>query len=268
MKRCWLLLSFGFIAGCILTGNGTANPGAPASQLSNPRKGTAAMQQESQVPVYQCPRISREVRLTGKLDDPLWEKAPVARLTHALTGAEPRYHTEARLVCSDTTLYIGFHCEDEYVWSTRTERDSDIWKEECVEVFISPAGTLHQYYEINVSPKNVQFDACILNPRVAPGVWKPFRGLWEYTVEGLRTVVHVEGDLDAPGGAKFWNAEYAIPLDQLIGAPHTPPQPGDEWRLNMYRIDSPEPGKQEFYAWSSPGVLDFHTPLRFGTLRF
>jgi len=226
------------------------------------------MEQERGLPVYRCPRIGRELRLTGKLDDPLWEKAPVAKLMQARTGAEPRYRTEARLLCSDTTLYIGFHCTDEYAWGTLTERDSQIWTEECVEAFISPAGSLHQYYEINVSPKNVVFDACILNPRTVPGVRTPFVGLWEYEAKGLRTAVHVEGAVDTPGGAKYWNAQYAIPLDQLIGAPHTPPEPGDEWRMNLYRIDSPEPGRQEFYAWSSLDIIDFHTPVRFGILRF
>ena len=87
------------------------------------------MKQRGGLPVYHCPRIARELRLTGKLDDMVWENAPVARLTHAVTGGEPRYRTEARLLYSDTTLYIGFHCEDKYVWGTRTERDSDIWNE-------------------------------------------------------------------------------------------------------------------------------------------
>jgi len=231
-------------------------------------EGAPGMDEKPNLPTYRCPRIESEVRLTGKLDDPLWEKAPVAKLQQARVGGEPRYRTEARLLCSDTTLYIGFHCEDEYVWGTKTERDSDIWTEECVEAFICPAGTPHQYYEVNISPKNVVFDACILNPRTEPGVRKPFIGLWDYEVKGLKTAVHVEGEMDTPGSAKYWNAEYAIPLDQLIGAPHTPPEPGDEWRLNLYRIDSPERGKSEYYAWSPLELIDFHTPLRFGILRF
>ncbi len=149
-----------------------------------------------------------------------------------------------------------------------SEHDSDIYNEECVEVFISPAGTAHQYYEINVSPKNVVFDACILNSRLTPGSRTPFIGLPEYSPRGMRTVVHVEGKLDEPGKTKYWNVEYAIPLSQLFGAPHIPPRPGDEWRLNLYRIDYPKDGRQEFYAWNPTEIIDFHLPWRFGVLHF
>lgn len=263
-ETCGVVISL-LLSGCMIV----VGVPQPAPSLPRPpRKGRSIMEQEGNLPVYICRKAPRELRLTGKIDDLLWEKAQVVRLTQATTGEEPRYLTEARLLYSDTTLYIAFHCEDEYVWGTRTQHDADIWTEECVEVFISPAGTLHQYYEINVSPKNVTFDACILNPRLRAGIRAPFVGLWDYTVEGLKTVTHVEGTADTPSGAKYWNAEYAIPLDQLVGAPHMPPRPGDTWRINLYRIDSPKPGEQEFYAWSTLDIIDFHTPTRFGMLRF
>jgi hypothetical protein len=220
------------------------------------------------LPTYECAKIPREIELSGKADDPLWRKAPAVHLVRADTAEGPRFLTEARLLHSDTTLYVAFHCEDDYIWGTCSERDSAIYEEECVELFISPASTAHQYYEINVSPKNVVFDACILNGRGDSPKRSPFIGLPQYEPAGLQTRVHVEGVLDRPGAAKWWRAEYALPLDQLIGAPHTPPLAGDEWRMNLYRIDCPHGGAQEFYAWSPTGVIDFHLPSRFGTLRF
>ena len=220
------------------------------------------------LPIYRCPRIDRELAVTGKLDDPFWDRAPVVRLVEAASGAAPRQPTEVRILRGPARLYIGFRCADTHVWGTKTARDADIFNEECVEVFISPAGTAHQYYEINVSPKNVVFDACVLNRRIRPGMRAPYQGIPAFDVKGLETAIHIDGELDRPGGATAWSAEYAIPFDSIIGAPNVPPQAGYRWRLNLYRIDAPEGAKREFSAWSPTRVIDFHLPEAFGTLEF
>jgi len=220
------------------------------------------------LPVYLCPKVQKPIPLTGKLDDPQWAKAPVVTLVRSESGEPGRFRTEARLLYSDSLLYVGFHCEDDHAWGTRTARDSDIYSEECVEVFLDPAGIAYQYYEINVSPKNVVYDACILNPRTPEKPEAPLIVLSQYDVKGLVTAAYVEGVADPPGGARFWNVEYAIPFGQLVGAPHVPPQKGDEWRANLYRIDWPEGGIQEHYAWNPTGNARFHLPWKFGILRF
>ncbi len=220
------------------------------------------------LPEYVCHKVDREIALTGKLDDPLWQKAEVARMVQAFDGGKPDVQTEIRILYSDTTLYIGVHCVDDYAWGTFTERDSEVWTQECVEAFICPSGHGHQYYEINVSPKNCVFDACILNRYQSTTQPGAIKGLWGYTADGLKTMTYVEGEVDKVGGAKFWNAEFAIPLDQLVGAPNVPPKPGDKWRMNMFRIDSPKDGPAQYYSWSPVLVRSFHTPTRFGWLRF
>ncbi|NUO82060.1 carbohydrate-binding family 9-like protein [candidate division KSB1 bacterium] len=220
------------------------------------------------LPIYICKRIARPLILTGKVDDPLWQAAPLVNLHDALTGAPGRFATTVRALYDAEYLYVAFACEDDYVWGTITAHDGPIYEEECVEVFINPAHAAHQYYEINVSPRNVVFDACILNARTPAQPSGSFLGLQEWHAEGLRTAVHIEGELNRPGKAKGWSAEFAIPFRALIGAPHVPPKPGDEWRVNFYRIDTPLHAKSELYAWSATGLPTFHLPWRFGTLRF
>jgi len=220
------------------------------------------------LPVYTCFKIDREIVLDGRLTDVLWKKAPAATLVMADSGAPADVRTEVRLLYSATKLYIGFFCEDDYVWGTKTESDADIYNEECVEVFLNPASSPHQYYEINVSPRNVVFDACILNPRTPDVPSLKFIGLKDFHPAGLETRVSIAGELGKRGGATAWSAEYAIPLPALIGAPHTPPRPGDAWRMNLYRIDAPEPRRQKFYAWNPTEKIDFHRPWRFGVLKF
>ncbi|NIA31677.1 MAG: hypothetical protein GWP06_17430 [Actinobacteria bacterium] len=220
------------------------------------------------LPEVMCKKVSREPVLSGKMDDPLWQSAPAVKLNDAITGDPGRYDTKVRLLYDDKYLYVGFSCQDDYIWGTLTEREDPIWDEECVEVFLNPANSKHQYYEINVSPKNTMFDACIVNDRTPENSERQFKSLPEWNAKNLRTVTHIKGEVDIPGKGKSWTAEFAIPLEELYGAENTPPKSGDVWRVNFYRIDSPKKGKQEYYAWSKTEGPAFHLPWRFGYLKF
>jgi len=233
-------------AGCAATG-----PGAPGPAL----------------PVYACRRVDRDLVLSGKADDPLWQQAEAVALSEPVGGRPNRYRTSARLLYNGRFLYVAFDCEDEYVWGTHDRRDAPIYEQECVEAFLCPSEKTRQYYEINVSPRNAVFDAVILNGRSAPDGAGAFTGLSQYTCEGLVTQVHVRGGLGVKG-AGGWSAEFAIPFASIPGADDPVPKPGDAWRFNLYRIDSPEPPALEFYAWSPTGANDYHRPWRFGWLRF
>lgn len=233
--------------------------------VSNAALSPASNQEE--LPTYVCRKIDRDLEVTGRADDPLWGKAEVAELRDAVSGAPGRYRTEARLLYNERFLYIAFRCEDDYPWSTLTEHDDPIYEEECVEAFLCPSGKIRQYYEINVSPRGTVFDAFILNGRAVGGDRTHFRGLKEYTCEGLLVEVFIDGTLNQRG-ARGWSAEYAIPFTSLVGADEIVPRSGDVWRMNLFRIDAPEKDRPEYYSWSIPGVADFHLPWRFGTLRF
>ncbi len=235
--------------------------------ISRPCHGTEPEGARGSLPCYECRRVDRDLRLSGKVDDPLWQQAPPMRLADPIHGKPGRFRTTVRMLYGASCLYVAFQCEDDYVWGTFSETDTEIYTEECVEAFLCPSGKTRQYYEINVSPRNTVFDAFILNGRPLQGERTNFRGLKEYTCEGLLTKVHVEGALGTPG-AKGWSAEFAIPFTSLVGADRLVPRPGDEWRMNLFRIDSPRKDQMEFYSWSATGANDFHRPWCFGTLRF
>ncbi len=221
------------------------------------------------LPLVRCRRTTHPPALDGTLSDPVWDLAEPIVLGDALTGGRPPYCTEVRLLYDDRYLYVGFRCEDEHVWGTIKRRDGPIYDEECVEVFVNPANATHQYYEINLSPRNVVFDACIVNERTPQNPEGTFKSLKQWDVEGLRSATAVPGKLNAPGNAKEWTAELAIPITQLYGAPHCPIQRGDIWRANFYRIDTPEKGQApDLYAWSPTARRAFHLPWRFGYLQF
>lgn len=220
------------------------------------------------IPRYICKKISKSLNLTGKLDDPGWNKVESIFLVDAIHGGKGRFKTEVRVLYDDRFLYVGFRCEDDYIWGTVTERDGEIWNQECVEVFLNPANAGHQYYEINVSPKNIIYDSVILNNRTQKQPFAKFIGFPEWNAAEMSTSVFAAGELDLPGGGRGWTAEFAIPFNVLFGAANIPPKSGDVWRAGFFRIDSPQQGQREHYVWVKTGREAFHLPWLFGYLEF
>jgi hypothetical protein len=224
-----------------------------------------------EIPVYPVYRAESQVKVDGRLDDPAWQRAPVIELKDCTTGKPPRYKTQARLLYDDQWLYVGFHCQDQDIWGTMAGHDEPIYDEEVVEIFIDPAGSLCTYYEFEVSPLNTGFDALVLNNAVltgSQGRGDKFQGFTDWNPRGFRHAVYVQGKLNAHDGkAEFWECEMALSFDELFLSGNVPPKPGDQWRVNLYRIDI-EGGRLEETAFSPTGLADFHVPSRFGKIVF
>ncbi len=217
---------------------------------------------------YTCRHIPTPLTLTGRLTDPLWQSAAKTELTDPVTGLPHPDRVTAQLLYSDTHLYIGFTCAGSYIYATLKDHDAAVWTEDCVEVFLCPSGKIRQYYEINLNPLNTVFDTFILNGRPESGEgWAITSFVEAYTCKGLETAVFVDGELGKPG-ARGWSAEYAIPFTSIIGADTVIPRTGDQWRMNLCRIDQPENGQKRHYSWATIGKIDFHQPWHFGTLTF
>jgi hypothetical protein len=66
-----------------------------------------------------------------------------------------------------------------------------------------------------------------------------------------------------------WVIEMAIPLKNFVrDAAHTPPRPGDEWRLNLFRTGGRT--NRQLSSWSriDRTPANFHTPEFFGRVVF
>jgi len=223
---------------------------------------------EKALPTYVCKRSTLSTPFTDDFQALDWEKAATVSLTDAVTGEATGVQTEVRALYDDTYLFVQFKCEDPYIWATIEDRDGPVWEEECVEIFLNPSGSKHQYFEINLNPLNTLFDACVLNRRTEQRQNESFEPLAQFDIAGVKTETKIEGDMHVDGGGKSWTAYYAIPHKALYGAANVPPQAGDIWRANFYRIDSPTSDQHDHYAWSQTGKVAFHLPWRFGFLRF
>jgi len=215
------------------------------------------------LPVYRIKRLNGSITVDGRLEEPAWQDAEPINLALTDDGGKPLQETTARMLWDDEKLYVGFRCKDNDIWGTMAERDDPICKEEVVEVFFSPRQELNTYYEIEISPLNVIFDLVILND-----LHGHIEALDQWNCKDMETAVYIEGEVNKRNlKDEYWSVEIAIPFKSLYMAPGNPPRPGDEWRLNLYRIDRARE-VDEYSAWSPTGKINFHIPQKFGRVIF
>lgn len=203
------------------------------------------------------------ITIDGKLDEPVWTRARPTRdwvLPNGKPGDAPA--TRARFAWDKDYLYVAVQADDADVWTSFTDRDSNTWEQEVIELFIDADGDRKDYLELQVTPANVIFDAKFATHRSDLATARA------WNMEGLRTAALVDGTLNARDDTdKGYTVEMAIPVAHVPGAT-APLAHGATWRVNLFRWDAPKDEKQKAAAFSPPVVGDFHALDRFGRLRF
>ena len=252
---------------------------------------------------YTAHRVSSSLNINGHLDKPVWKRATrTARFVDLIQGARPIYDTRAAVLWDDMYLYIGFWVEEPFVEATLIARDSLVWTNNDVEVFIAAANA---YYEFEVNALNTVYEAFFIwadayeqagfsqlpeFARDAPGV-KPWNGVgytahprgkrlgfFQWDMPGLQSAVQVDGTLnDNSDRDRGWTVELAFPWaglkSLLLGDDRSsPPRDGDVWRIsfsrfNTYKEASPA---QDSGGWalSAHGIWDSHIPECFPYIHF
>jgi hypothetical protein len=139
------------------------------------------------------------------------------------------------------------------------QRDEHLWLEEVVEVFLEANPAIPNYIELEVNPLGTMLDIYLLDRR------KPLH-YESWNSEHLRWAVQVDGTIDGKDNDRGWTCEIALPVEEIATATHNPPQPGDRWRMNLYRVDQ-KPQTAEL-AWSPTLQDDFHVLSKLGELVF
>ncbi|MBM3277069.1 MAG: carbohydrate-binding family 9-like protein [Candidatus Handelsmanbacteria bacterium] len=229
------------------------------------------------LPLYTCWKAAHPPAIDGKGDEVVWQEASPVELVDVSSLSGDRYHprrTEVRMLWDAQHFYFYFSAADPDVWSTYNQRDMQLYEEEVVEIFIDPDGDGQNYAEVELNPLNAVLDLLLSKPWSQGGkgydAWNP----------ALRSAVQVSGTLgNAADVDQGWSAEIALPWADLVspladvpGGMRLPPQPGDEWRLNLYRFEqvrqSGARNEVQASAWSPVGRVDFHVPERFGRVVF
>lgn len=191
---------------------------------------------EAPLPYYLVRRAAGAIAIDGRIDEFAWAAAPqINGLTRILNDYGRVVHpTRARMLWDDEALYIAFACSDPDMWALYTQEDDPMWSEEVVEAFIDPDGDGRDYLELEVNPLNAEVDLHIGS--VQPE-WVSDK---DWDIAGLRTAVLPQGTVnDTSDVDAGWTVEVAIPWSAFAPAiaGGGRPQVGDQWRLNLYRIE-------------------------------
>jgi len=169
-------------------------------------------------PTVAAVRLPAPVRLDGRLDDPVWQSAPVAtgfRQTEPREGEPAVARTEVRFAVDDDALYVAARMFSEGLRTRLVRRDADPSSDYLEVIF----DTFHDHLSrtfFSVNPAGSRRDA------IAPGgageddSWDP---VWE-----ARTAIDSLG----------WTAEMRIPFSQLRYVPAA----GQTWGLQIWRYES------------------------------
>ena len=247
---------------------------------------------------YTCLRTVRRIETNGRLDKPEWQKAAKSRRFVDLVSGTPGFlETRMASLWDDEALYVAFWVEEPNVRARLTERDSLVWTENDVEVFI---GGEDCYYEFEMSALGTvyevfyvwqdalkrgsrfdvpEFDLLARHVDVLGGFQDGMRygrhprgarwAFMDWDLPGLRAAVQVSGTInDASNVDKGWTAEIAFPwrgLAVLAGGRPVPPRDGDVWRMDFSRFElleccgvKAEP--HPGWALNRHGVYDSHIP--------
>lgn len=203
-------------------------------------------------PVIACKMASIAPVIDGKLDDACWNECIEAGNFILMAKSSPAAEqTKAYVTYDEKNLYVAFKCFESCLdpvlnqlgafKAEKKERDSAIWADDSVEVFLSPAEDPSGYYHIAVNSKGIVYDSLGM---IGPDSWNA----------GIKAAGQV--------GNSYWSVEIAVPLKDL-GAKF--PETGKYWRINLCRTQRP---KSEYSSWSPVDSQGFHNPSVFGSLLF
>ena len=218
---------------------------------------------------YRIERTPTPPPLAGDVDGTDWADAHVLQIdTYPWYTAGDRQPTAARLLYDDDALWGQFHCRDRHSAAERTELNSAVSLDSCVELFATVDPLARPDYF------NLEMNCCgtfLIGYGPARRPRSAIDEAWARRVEiatSNATPTKAEADDD-----QAWWVAVRLPWDvlgHLAGKP-VRPAAGGEWRANLYRcggITDPQ-----FATWNPIDTArwpkpDFHRPEAFGRMIF
>jgi len=254
---------------------------------------------QSGIARYTAYHVHELMRVDGRLDEAAWQKSPQSpRFVDIISGAPTAYDTTAALLWDSTNLYVAYRIEEPFVRASFTNRNSPIWQENDVELFIAGRDA---YYEFEINAFNTIYEVFFIweeayepggfsaSPEFSRPRLKPFNGVdfkahprgkrlgnFDWHFPGLQTAVSINGTINNDKERdRGWTVELALPwqgMQWLAKADQwsLPPKPGDVWRMDFSRFNKNKATSQDSggWVWTRHGIWDSHIPECFAYITF
>ena len=261
---------------------------------------------EEQLQSYTCRRLKETIRIDGNLEKECWltaEKSPP--FVDMVSGDPAFWDTRMAALWNDQGLYVAYWVQEPDVRATLTERDSLIYMENDVEIFV---GGEDCYYELEINALGTvfevfyiwqdayrrggrfdrpEFDLLNRNVDVLGGYQDVVRGekhprgrRWafrDWDLPGLEVGTRVDGKINDPTHVdRGWTVELALPwkgMEVLAGNRSLPPKAGEVWRMDFSRFEALHfnglnPFHSPGWALNAHGVYDSRIPECFSFVEF
>ncbi len=207
-----------------------------------------------------------EVALVAEAQVPeALSSAPRHRLLDVGSSVPAGPGAAVALVASPTALHVLFEVASEPPLRVAAADGGPVWQDDCVELFVGRPEAPFSYREIVVNPAGSRYGADVFNPEESRATWRLVAGRLP---DGLSVAVAGEPASRPPSEWRRWSCRMLLPWRSL-SACGTPPRPGEERRLNGYRIAR---GRTTRHLALSPTLRadppDFHVPSRFARAVF
>jgi hypothetical protein len=206
-------------------------------------------------PVVRVPRLVAEEALAN---------APAHVLGDVGGGPGPAAATTVRFGFTSGVFLALFDAPTEPPLVVASAAGGEVFRDECVEVFLSSPETPSLYQEVVVNPAGALYGARVRNPDDSRATWQLAPG------EGLAGIAAtISGDPAGRPPAEWarWRCLLRIPWTSLPGG--RAPADREERRGNACRIAR---GRTTRFLALSPTLRgsppDFHVPSRFARLAF
>ncbi|MCF6174748.1 MAG: beta-N-acetylglucosaminidase domain-containing protein [Victivallaceae bacterium] len=194
-------------------------------------------------------RLNSKLKIDGRLDEKAWMNCqPLGDFTNIKTLKPAKYQTVAKMLYDDKYLYIGIISSEGQnasgIVAKHSKRDSQVFKDDSIELFFDPEQNMENYYHIAVNTLGTVYDAIVKNNQQK----KSWNGTYN-----VKTKV----------GRNSWTLEMAIPINEL-GIKSI--KAGQRWNFNICREKHSMP--KEFSSYALLLLKGFHNPTRFWTMEF
>jgi hypothetical protein len=250
-----------------------------------------------------CRRTMGPVTIDGRLSEDAWKRAQWSEpFVDIVTGEAAWFVTRCAFLWDDEALYVGMHAEETDIRADLRERDSKVWFDNDLEIFIAGKDA---YYEFEVNAFGTIYEVFwIWNEHVQPGgryhglpEFDPARhpllmldgvgghvhprgerhGFLDWDYPGLEHAVHLDGVVNSLQGMdRAWSLEVKLPwkgLQPLADGRSLPPLDGDIWRMDCSRFqkvtrDGTPLDPSAGWCLNRHGHYDSHIPEAFPYITF